>query len=119
MDKFQVYKLDNGQYDFLVIASPYENPLNTFDEIVDKIRVEKAILLIDLALINGMKKNRYVVCNYEKGKCPQLSSFLVDDVDDHIKSLSKNYFAQNEDAIQKSIIPNALKFLLTQTELVK
>lgn len=112
MNKFEILKLHDEPYDFLIIATSYENPLSSFNEIEKEINVEKAKLLFDLTLINGVKKNRYIKCDYESGKNLQLSCSLVDSIDDYIKSLSKNYFTQNEDIVQKSVIPNTLKYLL-------
>lgn len=112
MNKFQILKLHDEPYDFLIIATSYENPLSSFDEIEKELNVEKARLLFDLTLINGMKKNRYIKCHYQSGSDLHLSCSLVDSVDDHIRSLSSNYFLQNEDAVQRSVIPNSLKYLL-------
>lgn len=112
MNKFQILKLHDEPYDFLIIATSYENPLSSFDEIEKELNVEKARLLFDLTLINGMKKNRYIKCHYQSGNDLHLSCSLVDSVDDRIRSLSSNYFLQNEDVVQRSVIPNSLKYLL-------
>lgn len=112
MNKFEILKLHDEPYDFLIIATSYENPLSSFKEIEDEINVERAKLLFDLTLINGVKRNRYIKCDYEAGRNSQLSCSLVESIDDYIKSLSKNYFVRNEEIVQKSVIPNSLKYLL-------
>lgn len=112
MNKFQILKLHDEPYDFLVIATSYENPLSSLSEIEKEINVDEAKLLFDLTLINGTKKNRYIECHYQSGTNSHLSCSLVDSIDDYIRSLSYNYFAQNEDVVQRSVIPNSLKFLL-------
>jgi hypothetical protein len=112
MNKFQTIKLDNGLYDFLVIATSYENPLSSLVEITEEANTEKARLLFDLTLINGTKKNRYVACNYEKYGTPPYSCSIVESVDDGVKNISRKYFSEHADAVQDSVIPNALKFLI-------
>lgn len=112
MNKFQILKLHDEPYDFLVIATSYENPLSSFSEIEKELNVDEARLLFDLTLINGTKKNRYIKCDYQAGTNSHLSCSLVDSIDDYIRSLSHNFFTQNDDVIQKSVIPNSLKFLL-------
>lgn len=112
MNTFEIKKLDNGSYDFLVIATSYENPLDSMKEIGEKIQVSKAKLLFDLTLINGTDRNRYIECEYEAGKTgPQVCS-VVETVDTVIKKASQKYFAENEELVSRSILPNALKYLV-------
>ena len=112
MKKFQILKLHDEPYDFLVIATSYENPLSLFDDLKKELKVDEAKLLFDLTLINGTKKNRYIKCHYQANTDSLLLCSLVDNIDDYIRSLSHDYFLQNEEVVRNSIIPNSLKFLL-------
>ncbi|WMC91305.1 type II toxin-antitoxin system RnlB family antitoxin [Kineothrix sp. MB12-C1] len=111
-DNFKILKLNNEPYDFLIIATSYENPLDSIEEIEEEIHVKKANLLFDLTLINGVKKNRYIKCEYKAGINKLQSCSLVDSIDETIKALSYNFFKQNEEVVRKSIIPNTLKHLI-------
>jgi len=111
-DNFEIVKLNNEPYDFLVIATSYENPLGSIKEIGEKIQVKKANLLFDLTLINGTNKNRYIKCEYEASSNQLPSCSIAKDINDTIKELSQGYFAENEEVVRKSVIPNSLKFLL-------
>lgn len=113
-NSFEILKLNNEPYDFLVIATSYENPLSSFKEIEDVIQVHRANLLFDLTLINGVNKNRYIKCEYEAGKNQLQSCVIVESIDDEIKKISYNYFMENEDVVSKSVIPNSLKYLLKE-----
>lgn len=106
---FEILKLDSKPYDFLIIATSYENPLSMLEEIEKEIKKPKADLLFDLTLINGVSSNRYIKCSYEAG---QNSCSIVDRIDDKIKKISYDFFAANEDIVQESVIPNSLKYLL-------
>ncbi len=112
METYEILKLNNEPFDFLVIATSYENPLSHLEDITKVINVEHARILFDLTLINGMKRNRYIACDFRFGESYLQSCSLINEIDDGIKSISHNYFMENEEIIQKSIIPNSLKFLL-------
>ena len=105
-NNFTILKLNNEPYDFLVIATSYENPLSSFKEIEDEIKVQKANLLFDSTLINGVSKNRYIKCEYEAGKNQPQSCTIVECIDDTIKKLSYNYFMENEDIVKKVLYQN-------------
>lgn len=111
-DNFEIKKLNNEPYDFLIIATSYENPLNSIKEIGEEIQVQKANLLFDLTLINGTNKNRYIKCEYVADRNQLPSCSIVESVDDEIKKVSQSYFAENEEVVRKSVISNSLKFLL-------
>ncbi len=106
---FEVFKLKNEAYDFLVIATSYENPLNSMDEIEKEIQAEKANLLVDLTLINGTNKNRYIGCEYDASANSMPSCTMVEEVSDSIKKISQNYFTVNKEIVEKGTIPNSLK----------
>lgn len=111
-NNFEILKLNNEPYDFLIIATSYEDPLNSFEEIGNEIQMQKANLLFDLTLINGVSRNRYIKCEYEAGKSQLQSCAIVECIDDAIKKLSGQFFMDNEDVVKKSVIPNSLKYLL-------
>lgn len=111
-NNFEILKLNNEPYDFLIIATSYENPLNSFEEIGNEIQVQKANLLFDLTLINGVDRNRYIECEYEAGKSQLQSCAIVECIDDVIKKVSSQFFSDNEDIVRKSVIPSSLKYLL-------
>lgn len=49
---FKILKLNNEPYDFLIIATSYENPLSSIKEIGEEIQVRKANLLFDLIKVS-------------------------------------------------------------------
>ena len=112
MENYRLIKLHNEPYDFLVIATSYENPLDLIGEIEKAIAVNRAKILFDLTLINGIKSNRYIKCDFEAGKNLNSSFGLVNAVDNNIRNISYNFFAENNDIVEKSVISNALKALL-------
>lgn len=114
---FEILKLNNGSYDFLIIATSYDNPLSSIKEIGEEIQARKAILLFDLMLINGTNQNRYIKCEYDAETNPLLSCSIVESIDDDIKKVSQSYFSKNKEVVKRSVISNSLKYLL-QSDMV-
>ncbi len=112
MKNYQIFKLNNEPFDFLVIATSCRNPLSYIEEIVEEVKIDQAKILFDLTLINGTKSNRYVLCDFCKGKNYLQYCSLVKEITDGIKSVSHNYFLQNNYIVENSVIPKSLKFLL-------
>ncbi|WP_427113339.1 type II toxin-antitoxin system RnlB family antitoxin [Megasphaera sueciensis] len=112
MKNYQILKLNNELFDFLVIATSCENPLSYIKEIGKEISRDQAKILFDLTLINGTKSNRYISCDFCIGKNYLQSCSLVKNIDEHIRNMTYDFFAQNEDIVQRSVVPNSLKFLL-------
>ena len=112
MDKFQIITLHDEPYDFLIIATSYESPLHLIDEISKELHVEQARLLFDLTLINGTKRNRYIECEYSSKLKTHMNCCLVEEIDDYIRKISRDFFRNNNEIINNSVIPNSLKFLL-------
>lgn len=112
MKNYQIFKLNNEPLDFLVIATSCRNPLSYIEEIVEEVKIDQAKILFDLTLINGTKSNRYVLCDFCKGKNYLQYCSLVKEITDGIKSVSHNYFLQNNYIVENSVIPKSLKFLL-------
>lgn len=112
--QYELIKLDNKSYDFLVIAFSPINPLSYLEDILNQIEEKNFNILFDLTLINGVNDNRYI-----KGKCVEgiflSSSFTaISSVDKNIKNICKSFFVYNNEIVQKSVIPNQLKFLIKQ-----
>lgn len=112
MGNYEILKLEKEQYDFLVIATSCKNPLSYIEEIGDKIEISQAKIIFDLTLINGVKNNRYVVCDYNKNNNKLPSCYLLKELPESIKKLSHNYFLEHTDIVQNSVIPSSLKFLI-------
>lgn len=114
MNNYHEIKLNDCQYDFLVIATSYENPINHFicnDSVPFLCRGKIAF---DLTLINGKSYNQYAFVDVENHKIILQSLTISSKVDDNILNISKKFLSLNPDIIEKSILPKALKFTLLE-----
>ena len=110
--KFEVIKLDNEPYDFLIIATSVINPLSHLDDVIIETGQKKARFIFDLTLINGTNSNRYI-----KGECTGgifvSSSFkCVNKLDNQIKKVCDSFFSNNGQIVQNSVVTNQLKYLI-------
>lgn len=114
MGSYELIKLHNEPYDFLVIATSYENPINSIDEIEKEIINRYASVLFDLTLINGVKFNRFIQRkHHDQGDIPSMYS-LASEIPESIKRLSSEFFKTNRAIVDQSVLPSSLKFLIKE-----
>lgn len=111
---YELIKLNNEPYDFLVIATSSNSPLGYLDVIASEFTSENVKVLFDLTLINGNNSNRYLEGLYVKNSFVMNSFSKINDVDSKIKEISYDFFERNEEIVRSSVIPNTLKFLLLE-----
>lgn len=111
---FELIKLDNEPYDFLVIATSSISPLSCLDEIVAELNNIDANVLFDLTLINGINSNRYLQGKCLSGKFSLKDFATVQDIDLNIKTISYKFFRNNEYIVQNSVLTKTVKFLLRE-----
>lgn len=56
MKNFEVSRLENSSYDYLVIATTYISPISTLDEVQKAFKNISGKILFNLTLINGIKQ---------------------------------------------------------------
>lgn len=113
MKKYNIIKLYNEPYEYLIIATTYESPIIYIEEIKKEITCKK--MLFDLMLINGNKSNRFIGSDMKAcEKFDPSTFFIANDVTDSIKEISYRFFSENKALVENSVLPNALKFLISK-----
>lgn len=112
MTNFNIIKLHNEPYEYLIIATNYKSSLNNLEDIKEKIKLDKGKVLFDFMMINGEKKNRFIECEVYNSIVKRNTFKLVKDVNNGIKEESSRFFTSNKDLVDKSVLPNALKYLI-------
>ena len=112
MKNFEVSRLENSSYDYLVIATTYISPISTLDEVQKAFKNISGKILFNLTLINGLNSNRYISAIIENGK-----SFLIEkDVDNPVIHDSISFFSKHAEIVENGTISKALKNLLISGE---
>ena len=118
MNDFNVIKLHNEPYNYLIIATNYHSSLSNLDELKSAIDIDYGKVLFDFMLINGNKKNRFIECEVVNSDYKRNTFKLAGSVDEYIKRASSKFFLENKELVSGSVLPNALKYLITTANVV-
>lgn len=105
---YEVIKLENQKYDYLIIANPVNPDLPYTTEIMNEINVNnadkfKANVLFDMLLINGTNFPRFISCEITKNEHLFGEHKLAENVSDDILQISRDYFEKNTNLVDKAI----------------
>jgi len=118
MNNFNIIKLHNEPYNYLIIATNYRSSLSNLDELKNAIEIDYGKVLFDFMLVNGNKKNRFIECEVVNSDYKRNTFRLAESVDEYIKKTSSKFFIEHNELVSGSILPNALKYLITTGDVV-
>lgn len=119
MKNYSLIKVDNSEYDWIVIAISYVSPIDEVDSIIQAIRGRSTRILFDLTLINGISSNRYISLKVDNGEYSKSSFRVVQHVTSSVKDVGLSYFANNPEVVDRSVLSDTLKHCLKQGILVE
>ncbi len=67
MKNFEVIKLNDSEYDYMVMATTCISPISTLTDIQNELEDKSGKIIFDLTLINGTSSNRYISASFENG----------------------------------------------------
>lgn len=117
MKRYSVFELNDSKYNILVIANTYENPVNELLYEGNVSFIEDGDIIFDLAIINGLKANRFVKAEVKSHQIIPDTIKVVSDVCSKVKEISKNYFENNNEIVRRSVLPKATKYLLSKNSI--
>lgn len=116
MKNFEIIKLNNCEYDYLVIATTYISPIATLTDVQNELTNESGRIIFDLTLINGTSSNRYISASFENGIFNRQSFDAVKVIESNVEHISLDFFVHHPDLVENGTIPNALRSLLVAGE---
>lgn len=111
-DIYKVVQLTNAPYDYLVIAISYRNPLSYVNEMFGECESDQINAVFDLTLINGINSNRYVKCKLNKKSVFDSTFVATDSIEPSVSEISKRFFIENKDLVEKSVLSRPLKQII-------
>lgn len=114
LKEYNIFKLNNLDYDLLVIANTHINPINIFLSNKDELPIKNGKIVFDLTLIYGCKTNRYVVAEIIDGALDIKSVKAITSLDGSIKKISQEYFLNNQYLVQNSHLTNSDKYYILE-----
>jgi len=112
LKEYNIFKLNNLDYDLLVIANTYINPINIFLNNKEELPIKNGKIIFDLTLIYGCKTNRYVVAEIIDGALDIKSVKAITSLDGSIKKISQEYFLNNQYLVENSHLTNSDKYYI-------
>ena len=114
LKEYNIFELNSPDYDLLVIANTYINPINIFLSNKDELPIKNGKIVFDLTLIYGCKTNRYVVAEIIDGALDIKSVKAITSLDGSIKKISQEYFLNNQYLVQNSHLTNSDKYYILE-----
>ena len=91
MASYEIIKLKNQKYDFLVIATDASGPFEHLEEIECAIGID-SVVLFDLSLTHGVNSNRYIQGLCHNSKFDREQFVVVASPDKATHDVSSEYF---------------------------
>jgi len=114
LKEYNIFELNSPDYDLLVIANTYINPINIFLNNKEELPIKNGKIVFDLTLIYGCKTNRYVVAEIIEGALDIKSVKAITSLDGSIKKISQEYFLNNQYLVQNSHLTNSDKYYISE-----
>lgn len=96
----------------LVIAVSHDSPINNLDQVEAAVCGYTGNMIFDLTLINGINRNQYLEAQVTSGTINRKSFRIKKDLDVTMHEIRTRFFQNNPEIVERSVISNALKFLL-------
>jgi len=112
MKNFVIKKVNKVDYDYLIIATSYDSPINDLEKVETEIKGYTGKVVFDLTLINGMNSNRYLEAKVVSGVIDRKSFKIKKVFDEQMNEISREFFRDNVEFVESSTITSALKFWL-------
>lgn len=91
MKNFELIKLNNSKYDYLVIATTYISPVSTLTDVQNELTDKAGKIIFDLTLINGTSSNRYISASFENGIVNRRSFDVVKAIEPNVEHISLDF----------------------------
>lgn len=112
MKNFELIKLNNSEYDYLIIATTYVSPISTLPEVQNELTEKSGRIFFDLTLINGTSSNRYISASFKNGIINRRSFSVEKEIEPDVEQISLEFYVHHADLVKNGTIPDALKSLL-------
>lgn len=119
MKTYEILKVHNPAYSYLILSTSYLSPLDDIDDIeYDLKETSKVKVLFDMLLTNGISSNRFIEAEFNGGKF-EISSFRpLQAVDLSLKTESLNFYRDNSYLLDDSILPRSHQFLIKKGRVI-
>lgn len=115
---YHIERIENSEYSYLIYSHNHLDPFEEIDEISKKINCNECVILFDLLLKNGSKKDRFYSVKYSNKKFNFNTITHITDIPETIKMKCSEYYYYNQQLLEHSILPNPLIFLIRKGRVI-
>lgn len=112
MNRFEIRRLDNSNYDYLILSTSYVNPLQNISEIEKTLKAKNIRILFDLLLSNGNSENRFIEATFNGEKLDNFRN--CNNVDIEIRKKAGQFYQENTNLLNNSVLSRPTKFLISK-----
>lgn len=120
MTNFKIKKLNQPEYECIVWATSYNNPLDNIADIEKSLKTNRCSgkILFDFLLSNGISSDRFFECSFDGEKLESGSLQRVDstNVSNSIQKISIDVLSKIK-SLEDSVLLKADRFLLRKKKL--
>jgi hypothetical protein len=113
MENFKIKKIENKQK-YIVLSTSYISPLDELFDLEEKLQMleYKGTIIFDLLLCNGLEQNRFLEAFFDGNFIDISNVSILNQVDEKIKEISRNFYKENLYALENSVLPDAHKYII-------
>lgn len=117
---YKILETKLRSYTHIIFSTCYLNPIDQKEEIEEdlKERGVKGKILFDLLLSHGNNPDRYYEASFDGEKINEESLKVAKSISKTIKSLSMNFYREQKQSFDSSILSTAQKFLIKSGRLL-
>jgi len=120
MTNFKIKKINQPEYECIVWAMNYKNPLDNIEDIEKSLKNKRCsgTVLFDFLLSNGINSDRFFECSFDGNKLQQYKIKRVEakTVSEVIQELSLDFLSKVK-SLEESVLLKAEKFLIRKKKL--
>jgi hypothetical protein len=119
MRTYEIQKLHDETYPYIVLSTSFNNPLDEINCIEVELKdnyIGKVIF--DLLLTNGLSSNRFIEAQFDGAKFDKSSFKSIKIIDDFIKAQLIEFYKNNVQYVDKSVLSQLHKFMLKKGKLL-
>ncbi|MFA4132530.1 MULTISPECIES: type II toxin-antitoxin system RnlB family antitoxin [unclassified Brevibacillus] len=115
MKTYEIQKLHDPDYSYLILSTSYVSPIDDLDCIEDHFRTNyTGKVIFDLLLTNGNVKNRFIEAFFDGIRFDSSSFKIFDRVGSEIKDVSSKFYMNHKEYLSNSVLPRAHQFLVAK-----
>lgn len=119
MNNYKIKEINDSKYKSIIFSTDYISPIEELDEIEINLKSCNYLghIIFDLLLVNGNSQNRFMEVFFDGNKFDRSSFKIARKLSADINTASTDFYSNNLAMIEKSRLPNPIKFMIKKKRL--